>query len=66
MTAPVPHQIVQVSGAPGYADFTAELLMNVVTPDGAELTAVSFQWNGSTEFAIVPTACITPAHKETR
>lgn len=52
---------VKVSGAPGYADFDGELVMNLVSADGRLLSTVEFVWEGKRDTAIVPRRCVTYA-----
>lgn len=52
--------IVNVTGAPGYDDFVADLIMNVMSADRRSLSVVGFQWEGRPETAIVPADCVTP------
>lgn len=52
--------IVKVIGAPGYENFTGNLIMDVTSVDGRPLSVVAFPWEGRTETAIVPARCVTP------
>jgi hypothetical protein len=52
---------VKVSGAPGFADFEGELLMDVLSVDGRRLAVVGTEVDGKRDFELVPRECVTEA-----
>ncbi|MDT0442298.1 hypothetical protein [Streptomyces johnsoniae] len=47
---------VKVSGAPGYADFQAVVLMEL-----GERIVVEYEWGGDREVTVVPVRCVALA-----
>ncbi len=64
MTTDNEYPRVRVTGAPGYADFEGELIMNVKSVDDRSLSVVGFEWKGKRDFDLVPAECVTPITEE--
>lgn len=49
---------VTVKGAPGYADFTGKLIVDSFQAWPSDKVVVSFEWEGKSDFAVVPSSCV--------
>lgn len=50
---------VRVIGAPGYADFDADLIMEVPSVDGTMMAIVGIETDGKKSQTVVPASCVT-------